>query len=305
MAEIRVGGPGDAVDLVADPGEAVLHAGDDALDLRRAFAGILGAVGGLAAFADQIADLTVEAANGLADLVRRLTRGFGKALHLVRDDRETPSGAAGAGGLDRRVQRQEIGLLGDGLDRLRHFCDLRKRRGDRAEPGLDAANGLDQLGDVVDRGLHHGAGLGDFADRGRSRRLHRARRAGDIVIDGDHGLGGRLQMSESLRLGGEAACDFLDIAGDIGEFDPEPADLIGKLIDQTLTWRGVCAWRGRCGRQGLCSRRGLWQHLGDSGFGGNGFQFCGLRDRHRFRPPASKLTSDLLFPNARELVQSL
>ncbi len=59
-------------------------------------------------------------------------------------------------------------------------------------------------------------------------------------------------MSESLRLGGDAACDFLDIAGDIGEFDPEPADLIGKLIDQTL-----------------------------------------------------KLTSDLLFPNARELVQSL
>src|ERR1700704_5635718 len=89
MTEIRGGGPGDAVYLVADPGEAVLHAGDDALDLRRAFAGILGPDRGFAAFADQIADLAIQAANRVADLAGGLTRGLRKTLHFVRHHRET------------------------------------------------------------------------------------------------------------------------------------------------------------------------------------------------------------------------
>ena len=102
---------------------------------------------------------------------------------------------------------------------------------------FDAADGFDQFGDMLDRGLHRGARLGDFADGGGRRRLHRLRGAGDVVIGGDHGLGGLLQMAEPLRLTGDAAGDFLQIAGDVGELDAEAADAVGELIDQPLAVR--------------------------------------------------------------------
>ena len=198
---------------------------------------------GLAAFADQIADLAVQAANRVADLVGGLTRGFGQAFHLVSDDGETASRGAGAGGFDGRVEREKLGLLGDRLDRLGDLRDLRQRRRHRAEPVFDAADSFDQFGDMLHRGLHRGARLGDLTDRRRGRRLHRARSAGDVVIRGHHGLGGLLQMSEPLRLGRHAARDFLHIPGDIGKLDPEPADLARELIDQTLALGRGCGGR--------------------------------------------------------------
>jgi hypothetical protein len=45
-------------------------------------------------------------------------------------------------------------------------------------------------------------------------------------------------MSEPLGLAGYAAGDFLEIAGDVGEFDPKAADPIRQLIDQTLAVGG-------------------------------------------------------------------
>lgn len=102
---------------------------------------------------------------------------------------------------------------------------------------LDTADRLDQFGDVLDRGLHHGARLGDFSDRGRGGRLHRLRGAGDAVIGGDHGLGGFLQLAEPVGLAGDTARNFLEVAGDVGKFDPEAADPVGKLVDQALAGR--------------------------------------------------------------------
>src|SRR6185312_13788238 len=118
-------GARDAVDLLADPGEALLHAGDDVLDLRSAFAGILGAQRSLATLADQVAELAVEPANGVADLLRRLPRRFRQILHLARVHREAAAGIARARGLDGRVERQKVGLLGDRLDRAGDLGDLR------------------------------------------------------------------------------------------------------------------------------------------------------------------------------------
>ena len=238
MGEIGGRRLGDAVDLVADRGEAVLHADDDALDLPGAFAGVLGPQRGVAALADQAADLAVEIANGIADQMRRLARRFGEALHFAGDDRKASAGFAGAGGLDGGVQRQQIGLLGDRLDRTGHLGHLRQRGADRAETVLDAADGFDQFGDMLHRGLDRGARLGDFADRGRCGGLHRLRRGGDVVIGGNHGLGGLLQMPETVGLGGDPAGDFLQIAGDVGKLDPEAADPVGKLIDQPFAVRG-------------------------------------------------------------------
>ena len=106
----------NAVDLRADLGDAVLHAGDDALDLRGATAGILGAQRGLAAFADEAADLAVEPAHGVADLHGGLPRGFGQALHFAGDHGKALARSAGARGFDGGIQRQQIGLFRDRLD---------------------------------------------------------------------------------------------------------------------------------------------------------------------------------------------
>ena len=69
---------------------------------------------------------------------------------------------------------------------------------------------------------------------GRGGRLHRLRRAGDIVIGGNHGLGGLLQMPEPFGLVGHPAGDFLQVSGNVGELDPEAADPVRKLIDQAF-----------------------------------------------------------------------
>ena len=216
---------------------AVLHAGDDALDLGGAFAGVLGAQRGVAALADQAVDLAVEPANGIADQLRCLPGRFGEILHFAGDDRKAAPGGARARGLDGRVQGQQIGLPRDRLDRSGDLCDIGQRRADRAQPMLDAADGFDQFGDMLDRGFDRGARLRDFADGCGRRRLHRLRGAGDAVIGGDHGLGGLLQMAEPVGLAGDAARDFLQIAGDVGELDAEAADPIGELIDQPFADR--------------------------------------------------------------------
>jgi hypothetical protein len=63
-----------------------------------------------------------------------------------------------------------------------------------------------------------------------------------------------LQMTEPLGLGGDAACDFPQIACDVGELDPKAADPVGELIDQAFAVRGD---------------------------GCHGLQLDGLRKRHR------------------------
>ena len=62
MREIGSRGFCDTIDLAADRRNAVLYAGDDALDLRGTFAGVLGAQRSVAALADQAVDLAIEPA---------------------------------------------------------------------------------------------------------------------------------------------------------------------------------------------------------------------------------------------------
>ena len=44
-------------------------------------------------------------------------------------------------------------------------------------------------------------------------------------------------MAEPVGLAGDAACDFLQVAGDVGELDAKAADAVGKLIDQPFAVR--------------------------------------------------------------------
>jgi hypothetical protein len=187
--------------------------------------------------------------------MRGLAGRLCKALHLARDHRKASARSAGAGGLDGCVQGQEVGLFRDRFDRAGDLCDLHQCRPDVAETKFDALHRFDQSGDMLDRCLHRGARLADFTDGLGGRGLHRARGAGNIVVGGDHRLGGLLQMPESLGLAGYPPRHFLQVSRDVGEFDPKGADPVGELIDQAFAGRG-------------------------SGFGA--FQSCGLCHRYRF-----------------------
>ena len=51
----------------------------------------------------------------------------GQRLDLLRDDREALAGLAGPRRLDRRIERKQVGLLGDGRDQLDHVADAAGR----------------------------------------------------------------------------------------------------------------------------------------------------------------------------------
>ena len=56
-------------------------------------------------------------AGHLHDVVRRLLRLLGELAHFVGDDGETAARVAGARGFDRRVEREQVRLIGDLPDR--------------------------------------------------------------------------------------------------------------------------------------------------------------------------------------------
>src|SRR5688572_7607530 len=85
------------LDRGGDRGGDVVHLPHLAADRGDALDRALG--GGLNA-----ADLGADFLGGLGGLV-------GEVLHLGSDDRETLAGLASAGGFDRGVERQEVGLL--------------------------------------------------------------------------------------------------------------------------------------------------------------------------------------------------
>src|SRR5882724_2454723 len=74
-------------------------------------------------------------------------------------------------------------------------------------------------------------------------------------------------MAEPFGLGGDAACDFLDVARDIRELNPKAADSVRELVDQAFGIR-----------------------RGGHGAGRGALYFNGLRDRHR-RTPLNKTDS--------------
>ena len=64
----------------------------------------------------------------LADLARGLRRLFGQRLHFGGDHCKATTGLAGARRLDGRVERQQIGLAGDGVDQFDHVADACRGR---------------------------------------------------------------------------------------------------------------------------------------------------------------------------------
>ena len=81
---------------------------------------------GVADFAhgiDGVPRRCLDLADILTNLGSRLGGLFSQSLDLVSNHREAATGVAGAGRFDRRIQRQQIGLLGDRLDQIEYAVD--------------------------------------------------------------------------------------------------------------------------------------------------------------------------------------
>ena len=74
--------------------------------------------------ADGVAGFLADGVDDAADLHRGLGGPAGQVAHLVRHHGETAAHLAGARGFDRRVQRQQIGLVRDVLDHVDDGADL-------------------------------------------------------------------------------------------------------------------------------------------------------------------------------------
>ena len=114
--------------------------------------------------ADRLLRRGLNAGDLLADLVGRLRGLLGERLHLGGHDRKAAAGLAGARRLDGGVERQQVGLLGDGVDQLDHVADAGGGLRQFADALVGAAGLIDGLAGDPRRFLHLAA---DLVDRGR------------------------------------------------------------------------------------------------------------------------------------------
>ena len=152
-------------------------------------------------------------------------------LHLVGHDGEPLAGLTGTSRLDRGIERQQVGLLGDAVDHLHDRADLvrpfaelhhaglaRTGRGDATVRDVHriaraAGDLLDRRRELLDTG-RHGLDVPRHIGRRRRRQLQLMSGLGHVVV---HVAGHDLQLlgrcSERARAAGDAA----DIAAQIGE----------------------------------------------------------------------------------------
>jgi len=177
---------------------------------------------GVAALADQVADLTVQIANGIADQPCRLRVASARLFtSLATTAKPLPAAPARAASMvafsaNRLVCLAIASIDPDTLATCASAVPTEPRRASM-RPTASISSAI-----MLHRCFHHDARLGDFPDRGRGGRLHRPRRIRDIVIGRNHSLGGLVQMPEPVGLAGDAAGDFLQIACDIRKLDPRP-----------------------------------------------------------------------------------
>src|SRR3954453_7411053 len=169
---------GDALVHLADRGADAIERVARLLDGARALLGARGPVGD---DAHDPARLVLDLADQALDLARGPAGVLGEATDLVGDDREAAAVLAGAGGLDRRVEREQVRLLGDLGDALDDRADL-------ARLALECGHGLGGGGGGVAHGGHRGGGLEHGGDALARQLTRLGGGAGRLA----GGLGGRV-----------------------------------------------------------------------------------------------------------------
>lgn len=168
---------------------------------------------------------------------------FDVCSDLGGNDRKTLAGIAGARRLDRGVQRQQVGLAGDGTDLLGDVVDIGKRLGEAGDLSADLVRGLNHVADLGDRARQT---VGRFLQHVTSlcrRAVGFAQRYGDRAV----GLGDRKRGTGDIIEGGgmpsRHSRHILYGAGDIDEIDAKGGSLFGKAQQDMAQRLGIRAFR--------------------------------------------------------------
>ena len=157
------------------------HFLDDAVDLLDGLRGV--------------GDRGLDRAHLTRDFLGRLGGLAGERLDLRGDDGKAAAGVAGARGLDRGIERQKVGLPGDGLDQANDLTDTGRgiaelRHGVHGATcffegaGSDLGRAVGLASDLPDRGgefLYRARGRGDISRRNPHARLGGPRLGGNRI----------------------------------------------------------------------------------------------------------------------------
>ncbi|MNL01413.1 hypothetical protein D3C87_1218810 [compost metagenome] len=126
----------------------------------------------------------LQADDQLFDLFGGLLGALGQAADFVGDHGKTTSGFTGAGCFDGGVERQQVGLLGHGLDDVEHAADL-------VAFALEFAHGLGGVTDFLGQAFDLGDGFTDHFVALTS-----------LLVGGDGGFGGFFGVARNFLHGG-------------------------------------------------------------------------------------------------------
>ena len=165
----------------------------------------------------------------VADLLGRAADPVGQLADLVGDHREPLAGFAGAGRLDGRVDREDVGLLGELGDDIEHGADLLRLLAELQHVGDDLIHLAPDAGDRLVRHVDGAVARARGARRLLGDLRHPLRALGDLARGreqladrrGDFGHGGRLLLcagrlliGRRLKLG-RGALDVADRGADL------------------------------------------------------------------------------------------
>ena len=209
-------------------------------------------LGALLAGEDRRVGLGLDLGDDRLDLPGRLLRALGELAHLGGDDGEAAAVLAGPGRLDRGVEREQVGLVGEVVDDLEDAADLlallaQRQRAvaiESTRPAIesmaptDAVDGdpavlgvAQRLGGVARDRL---GGVGDLRGGGGElldRRGGLGHRGGLLGGAGRVLLGGREQLAGALR-------ELVAAAADLGDEQPQVRDGVVERRGQRAD-RGV------------------------------------------------------------------
>ncbi|MNL07894.1 hypothetical protein D3C87_1285920 [compost metagenome] len=183
------GGAGDLQVHVADHGHRVADLSQRRHGLPNLFDAALGLAMAVAHRTDHILSAALQLFDHQTCFFDRLLGAPRQVAYFIGDHRKTTPGLTGTGRFDRRVERQQVGLFGDGADHFQHRTDFLAV----GRQAFDLNHGRAHVGgEVVDAGgraVNHGqAPAGRLVSILRSLcRLGGA--AGDVLGGGAHFMG--------------------------------------------------------------------------------------------------------------------